>query len=41
MKMVKWMSNTTLRDRTPSVELRELLGIEDVSEVLHTGRHGV
>jgi len=28
MRMVRWMSNVTLRDRTPSAELRGRLGIE-------------
>jgi len=31
------MSNATLRNRTPRVELRERLGIESIA-VLHTGR---
>jgi len=38
MIMVSWMSNATLKDRNPSVELRGYLGIEGIGEVLHTGR---
>jgi len=38
MRIVKWMSNATLRDRSPSAKLRGHLGIEDISEMLHTGR---
>jgi len=32
------MSNVTLRDKTPSAELKGHLGIEDIDEVLLTGR---
>jgi hypothetical protein len=35
--MVKWMCGVTLKDRR-SVELRELLGIECVAEVVWHGR---
>jgi len=27
MRMVRWMSNATLRDKTPSAELRNILGV--------------
>jgi len=30
--------NSTLRDRTPSVELRSCFGIESIADVLHMGR---
>jgi hypothetical protein len=36
--MVRWMCGVTLRDRRPSVELRERLGIEYVTEVARRGR---
>jgi len=38
MRMVRWISNATLRDRTPSVKLRGHLGIEGIADVLHIGR---
>jgi len=38
MRLIRWMSNVTLRDRTPSAELRGSLDIEGISEVLCTGR---
>jgi len=36
--MVRWMSNATLRDRTPIAKLRGHFGIEGISEVLCIGR---
>jgi len=30
MRMVKWMCNVKLKDRVPSKELRERLGIDDI-----------
>jgi len=38
MRMVRWMSNAILRDRTPSAELRRHLGIEGIVDVLCMGR---
>jgi hypothetical protein len=38
--MVRWMCGVTLRNRRPSVELRERLGIECVAEVARRGRVG-
>jgi len=38
MRMVRWMSNATLRDRTPGAELRGRLGIEGIIDVLCTWR---
>jgi len=37
LRIVKRMSNATLRDKTPSTELRERLGNEDIAEVLCMG----
>jgi len=34
MKMVRWMSNAILKERSPSVKLRGHLGIEGIGEVL-------
>jgi len=32
------VSNTTLRDRTQSAELRGCLGIDGIADVFHTGK---
>ena len=32
MRMVKWMCGVKLKDRLPSKELRERLGIDDIAE---------
>jgi len=31
MRMVRWMSNVKVKDRVPSKELKERLGIDDTS----------
>jgi len=34
MRMVRWMCGVKLKDRLPSKELRERLGIDDIALVL-------
>jgi len=44
MRMVRWMSGIKLKDRLPSKELRERLGIDDIALVLQQNRlrwHGM
>ena len=36
--MVRWMCGVKLKDRLPSKELRERLGIDDIALVLHLNR---
>jgi len=38
MKMVRWMCGVKLKDRLPSKELRERLGIDDIALVLQQNR---
>ena len=38
MRMVRWMSGVKLKDRLPSKELRERLGIDDIALVLQQNR---
>jgi len=38
MRMVRWMCSTKLKDRFPSKELRESLGIDDIALVLQQNR---
>jgi len=38
MRMVRWMSGVKLKDRLPSKELRERLGIDDIALVLLQNR---
>jgi len=38
MRMVRWMCGIKLKDRFPSKELRERLGIDDVALVLQQNR---
>jgi len=38
MRMVKWMCGVKLKDRFPSRELRERLGIDDIALVLQQNR---
>ena len=38
MRMVKWMCGVKLKDRLPSKELRERLGIDDIALVLQQNR---
>jgi len=38
MRMVRWMCGTKLKDRFPSRELRERLGIDDLALVLQQNR---
>jgi len=38
MRMVRWMCGTKLKDRLPSKELRERLGIDDIALVLQQNR---
>jgi len=38
MRMVRWMCGVKLKDRLPSKELRERLGIVDISLVLQQNR---
>ena len=33
MRMVRWMCNVKVKDRVPSKELRERLGIDDISYI--------
>jgi len=43
MRMVRWMCGVKLKDRFPSKEMRERLGIDDITLVLYskTGCHGM
>jgi len=36
--MVRWMCNVKVKDRVPSKELRERLGIDDIILILHQNR---
>ena len=38
MRMVRWMCGVLLRDRVPSAELRERMGIESVSDAMKQNR---
>ena len=38
MRMVRWMCGVSLRDRVPSAELRERMGIESVSDAMKQNR---
>jgi len=38
MRMFRWMCNVKLKDRVPSKELRERLGIDDITLVLQQNR---
>jgi len=38
MRMVGWMCGVKLKDRLPSKELREILGIDDIALVLQQNR---
>ena len=38
MRMVRWMCNVKVKDRVPSKELRERLGIDDVILILRQNR---
>jgi len=38
MPMVRWMSGVKVKDRFPSKELRERLGIDDIALVLQQNR---
>jgi len=38
MRMVRWMCGAKLKDRLPSKELRERLGIDDIALVLQQNR---
>jgi len=38
MRMVRWMCNVTVKDRVPSKELRERLGIDDIILILQQNR---
>jgi len=38
MRMVRWMCNVKVKDRIPSKELRERLGIDDILLILHQNR---
>jgi len=38
MRMVRWMCGVKLKDRLPSKELRERLGIDDMALVLQQNR---
>ena len=40
MRMVRWMCGIKLKDRFPSRELRERLGIDDIALVLQQNRYG-
>ena len=40
MRMVRWMSGVKLKDRLPSKELRERLGIDDIALVLQQRWYG-
>ena len=38
MRMVRWMCNVKVKDRVPSKELRERLGIDDIILMLQQNR---
>jgi len=38
MRMVRWMCNFKVKDRVPSKELRERLGIDDILVILQQNR---
>ena len=38
MRMVRWMCNVKVKDRVPSKELRERLGIDDIVLILQQNR---
>jgi len=38
IRMVRWMCGTKLKDRFPSRQLREILGIDDITLVLQQNR---
>jgi len=38
MRMVRWMCNVETKDRVPSKELRERLGIDDIILILQQNR---
>jgi len=38
MRMVRWICGVELKDRLPSKELRERLGVDDIALVLHQNR---
>jgi len=38
MRMVRWMCNVKVKDRVPSKELRERLGIDDIVLILQQSR---
>ena len=38
MRMVRWMCDVKVKDRVPSKELRERLGIDDIISVLQQNR---
>jgi len=38
MRMVRWMCNVKVKDRVPSKELRERLGIDDIILILQLNR---
>jgi len=38
MRMVRWMCNVKVKDRVPSKELREILGIDDMILILQKNR---
>ena len=38
MRMVRWMCGVKLKDRFPSKELRERLGVDDIALVLQQNR---
>jgi len=40
MRMVRWMCGINIKGRLPSKELRERLGIDDITLVLQQNRHG-
>ena len=38
MRMVRWMCGIKLKDRLPSKELRERLGVDDIAVILQQNR---
>jgi len=38
MRVVRWMRNVNVKDRVPSKELRERLGIDDIILILQQNR---
>jgi len=38
MRMVRWMCNAKVKDRVPSKELRERLGMDDIISILQQNR---